>query len=100
MKELCQTASSESITEGEVEGTPTPSDNRRGAADAKEETLPSIKSISADQGTPSKRTWPDRKEKSKVEGIETDPPPLINKERTQGHRLTSQTYTDHTIHSD
>jgi hypothetical protein len=69
------TASSESVSGWEGDGTPTPSDNRRGAADVKEETPPSIKSISADQETPSKRTWPDRKEKAKVEGMETDPSP-------------------------
>jgi hypothetical protein len=69
------TTSSESVSEVERDSTLTPSDDRRGAADEKEETLRSIKSISADQGTPTKGTCPDRKQKSRVEGMETDPLP-------------------------
>jgi hypothetical protein len=68
------TASSESVPEGEEDGTPTPSDGRRGAADTRNGTR-SIKSISADQETTSEGTWPDRKEKAKVEGMDTDPSP-------------------------
>jgi hypothetical protein len=68
-------ASSESVSEGEGDGTPTPSDDRRGAADGKEETPPSIKSTSADQGTPLKGTLSDKKEKAKEEGMEPDPSP-------------------------
>jgi hypothetical protein len=73
-EDAINTATSESVSEGEGDGPPTPSDGRRGAADAKKK-LPSIKSNPADQGTPSKETWPDRKEKAKVEGIDTDPSP-------------------------
>jgi hypothetical protein len=72
---VLNTASSESVSEGEEDGTPTASGDRRGASDAKEVTPPSIKSMSADQGTTSKGTWPDRKKKSRVEGMETDPSP-------------------------
>jgi hypothetical protein len=63
------------VSEGEGDGTPTLLDDQRGAADAKGKTPPSIKSISADQGTPSKGTSPDMKEKAKVEGMERDPLP-------------------------
>jgi hypothetical protein len=59
------TASSESVSEGEGDATNTPSDDRRGAVDAKEEIPPTIKSTSADQGTPSKGIWSDKKEKAK-----------------------------------
>jgi hypothetical protein len=58
-------ASLELVSEGAGDGTPTPSDDQRGAADAKEETPPSNKSTSADQWTPSKGTWSDKEEKAK-----------------------------------
>jgi hypothetical protein len=45
------TASSESVSEGEGDGHSTTSDDWRRATDVKEEITPSIKSISADQGT-------------------------------------------------
>jgi hypothetical protein len=44
-------ASSELVSEGEADGTPTPLDDRGGAADAREEIPPSINATSADQGT-------------------------------------------------
>jgi hypothetical protein len=73
------TASSESFSEGEGDGTPTPSDDQREAVDAKEET-PSIKLSTADQGTPSKGTWSDKKEKAKEGGWRQTPHSLVNKE--------------------
>jgi hypothetical protein len=53
---MTNTPSLESVSEGDGDGPPTPSDDRRGTTDAKEEIPPSIKSTSADQGTPSKGT--------------------------------------------
>jgi hypothetical protein len=61
-------ASSESVSEGEGDGTPAPSENRGGAADARKEIPPNIKSTSADQGTSLKGTWSDKKETAKEEG--------------------------------
>jgi hypothetical protein len=69
------TASSESVSEGKEDGTPTPLDNQRGAADAKEENPPCTKSTSADQRIASKETWSDKKEKANEQGMETDPSP-------------------------
>jgi hypothetical protein len=63
------------VSEGEGDGLPTRSDDRGGPTYAKEEITPSIKSTSADQGTPSEGTWSDNKENAKEEGMETDPPP-------------------------
>jgi hypothetical protein len=48
------TASSESVSEGEGDGSATTSDDRGGATDANEEITPRIKSTPAEQGTPSK----------------------------------------------
>jgi hypothetical protein len=67
-------AFSKSVSEGEGDRTPTPSDDQRGAADAKEETS-SIKSTSADQETPLKGTLSEKKKRVKEEGMETDPSP-------------------------
>jgi hypothetical protein len=61
---VSNTASSESVSEGEGDGYSTPSDDWRRATDAKEEITPSIKSTSADQGTLLKRTWSHNKEKT------------------------------------
>jgi hypothetical protein len=66
-------ASSESVSEGEGDGTPAPSDDQGGAADAREEIPPRTKSTSADQGPSLKGTWSDKKEIEKEEGLETDP---------------------------
>jgi hypothetical protein len=68
-------APSESGSEGEGDRTPTPSDDRGGATDAREEISPSTKSTPADQGTSLTGTWSDKKETAKEEGMETDPPP-------------------------
>jgi hypothetical protein len=64
-------ASSESVPKGEGDGTPIPSEDREGAADAREEIPPNIKSTSADQETSLKKTWSD-KETANEEGMETD----------------------------
>jgi hypothetical protein len=66
------TASSESVSEEEGDGTPTPLDDRGGASDAREEISPSTKSTSAYQVTSLKGTWSDKKEIAK-EGMKTDP---------------------------
>jgi hypothetical protein len=68
-------ASSESVSEGEGDGTPTHLDDQGGATDAREEIPPTTKSTSADQGTSLKGTWSDKKETAKEEGMETDPLP-------------------------
>jgi hypothetical protein len=57
---VLNTASSESVSEGEGDGIPTPSDDQKGAAETKEEIPLSIKSTSADQGIPSKAIWSDK----------------------------------------
>jgi hypothetical protein len=59
---------------------PTPSDDLRGAVETKEEIHLNIKSTSADQGTSSKGTWSDKREKDEEEGRETDPSPSEEKE--------------------
>jgi hypothetical protein len=64
------TASAESVSEGEGDGQSTPSADCRRATGAKKVITPSIKSISADQGTLKKGTWSDNKEKTKEEGME------------------------------
>jgi hypothetical protein len=58
----------------EGDGTPNPSDDGRGAADAREENLPITESTSADQGTSLKGTWSDKKKIAKEEEMETDTP--------------------------
>jgi hypothetical protein len=72
---VLNTVPSESVSEREGYGTPTPSNDQRGAADAKEKTPLNIKSTSADQGTPSMGTWSDKKEKAEGEGMAKRPPP-------------------------
>jgi hypothetical protein len=72
---VLDTASSKSISEGEGDDTPNPADDQRGAVETKEETSPSIKSTSAEQGTSSKRTRSHKRERDKEEGMETDPSP-------------------------
>jgi hypothetical protein len=89
------TAFSEFVSEGKGDGTPTPSDNRRGAAGAREEIPPSTKSTSADQGTSLKGTWSDKKETADEEGMETDPspPPPENKESNKSiHKILNITH--------
>jgi hypothetical protein len=77
---VLNTASSESVSEGEGDDIHTPSDDQRGAAVTEEEIPLSIKSTSAEQGTPSKGTWPDKRQRVKEEGMETDPFPSEKKE--------------------
>jgi hypothetical protein len=55
-------ASSKSVSEGEGDNIPTPSGDLRGVVETKEEIPLNIKSTSADQGTPSKGTWSDKRE--------------------------------------
>jgi hypothetical protein len=70
---------SELVPEGEGDGIPTPSetrlDDQRGATEMGEKISLNIKSTSADQGTPLKEIWFDKKERVKEEGMETDPSP-------------------------
>jgi hypothetical protein len=68
---------------GEGDDISIPSDDHRGVLDRKKEFPLKIKSISADQGTPSKGTWPDKRERAKEGGIDTDPFPNEKKERTR-----------------
>jgi hypothetical protein len=65
-------ASSKSVSEGEGDGMPAPSEDRRGAAGAREEIPPNIKSTSADQRTSLKGTWSDKKERANEDGMKTD----------------------------
>jgi hypothetical protein len=69
---VLDTASSKSVSEGEGDDIPTPSDDRRGAAERKEEIPLRTKSISADKGVPSKGTRSDKRETAKEKRMETD----------------------------
>jgi hypothetical protein len=71
--------SSESVSEGEGDGTPAPSEDRGVEADTREEIPLNIKSTSLDQGTSLKGAGSDKKKTAKEEGMETDPS-LVNKE--------------------
>jgi hypothetical protein len=77
---VLDTASWKSVSEGEGDDIPTPSDDLRGAAETKEEIPLRIKSTSADQGSPSKGSRSDKTERAKEEGMETDPSPSEKKE--------------------
>jgi hypothetical protein len=57
------TASSESVSEGEGDDIPTSSDDQRGAVERKQEIPLNVKSTSADQGTPWKGTQFDKRER-------------------------------------
>jgi hypothetical protein len=54
-----------------------------GAAETKEAIPPSTESTCAEQGTPSKGTWSDKKERAEGEGMETNPSPREEKDRTK-----------------
>jgi hypothetical protein len=77
------TASSKSVSEGEGDKIPTPSNNRKGAAGAREEIAPNTQSTLSDQGALLKNTKSDKKEKAEEEGMETDPPPNKGMKTTQ-----------------
>jgi hypothetical protein len=55
-------------------------DNQREAVETKEETTLNIKSISADQETPSKGFRSENRERAMEEGIQTEPSPIEKKE--------------------
>jgi hypothetical protein len=74
-KELCLTVHPRNwALEGEGDEMSTPSDDMRGAVEAKEEIPLNIKCTSADQVTSSKGTGSDKKERAEEEGMETDLP--------------------------
>jgi hypothetical protein len=70
---VLDTASSKSVSEGEGDDILTPSDDRRGEAERKEEIALRTKSTSADQGTFLKGTQSDKRGEAKEERMETDP---------------------------
>jgi hypothetical protein len=74
------TESLESVSEGEGDDIPTPTDHWRGAAERRKEIPLNVKSTSADQGTPSKGTRSDKRERAEEEGMETDSCPSKKKE--------------------
>jgi hypothetical protein len=71
---MLDTASLKSVSEGEGDDIPTPSDDRQGAARKEEEIPLTTKSSSADQGTPLMGTRSDKREIAKKERMETDSP--------------------------
>jgi hypothetical protein len=73
-------ASPKSVSEGEGDDIPTPSDDRQGAARKKEEIPLIIISSSADRVTPLMETRYDESETTKEERTETDSPPNDKKE--------------------
>jgi hypothetical protein len=71
---------SEGAGDGIATTSKTRSDDHRGAAETEEEIPLSIQSYFADQGTPSKGTWSDKRERAKEKGMETDHSPSEMKE--------------------
>jgi hypothetical protein len=62
---VLNTASSKLVSEGEGDDIPTLSDDQKGTAETEEEIPLSTKSTYADQRTPSKGTWSDKRERAK-----------------------------------
>jgi hypothetical protein len=72
-------ASLKSVSEGEGDDIPTPSDDQRGAVERKVEIPLKIKYASADQGIPSKGTRSDKRERAKEERWRQTPPLMKRK---------------------